>query len=202
MSKTQFTIVLVLAVIAIIFIKENIGCNAPKPIIKTERVRDTIYLPNTDTVYSKPEPYYVEKPVPYPVPVNCDSAKKELSHLAEDYFSKYILSDTAHFQHGYIAINDTVSENRITGRSTVPVLRIPVIREKETNTIIEPPRRQLYAGGGIVASPSGDVMTVKMALIYKNRKSFMMQVGGGYNVPTNSPVFEAGTYWLLTAKGR
>ncbi len=192
MKYASFTVVLLLIVIFAIVVKEQTGCGkqrgvAPKADTVTVIVHDTVRI--KEVVNTQPKLTGTKaKP---------NVIKDTVNAVCQHHDSSYFYADTARVKHGYIAINDTVEGNRITGRSVVPVLNIPIEHEIKYITTQAPPRRQVFAGGGLMVNQQLNMMVPKAGIMYKNRRGFVTQFGFGYDFSGKQPVFELQSLWLI-----
>lgn len=144
---------------------------------------DTVIVTDTqwqrhDSLIIKPIPAPYEVPVPFEVlstQYKADTAypalKQQYETLVKQYASKRIYVDSVRVgQHGHIRITDTVTENKLTGRSFKENYSIPIIKETKTITKYHDPVRQLYAGGGLNLTSGGNVRGAEGGLLYKTKK--------------------------------
>jgi proteasome assembly chaperone (PAC2) family protein len=161
-------------------VKDSLITSKPS-VIKTIQVtsHDTIinhYIP--DTNYNKLVGQYQE-------------IVKEL--LAKNIHLDSIRIDT----NGYVKITDTVQKNLIIGRTTEVKLKYPVI--KETITIHQQPKNQLYIGGGIGASQNAAVNQVRIGALFKTKKDQLF--GANVGISTQGTiVYGIDSYWKLKIK--
>jgi hypothetical protein len=78
-----------------------------------------------------------------------------------------------------VAIADTVNKNELLNRSYSYKYKIPTITEKVTITKTNPPKNQVYIGGGVNASKSFGVESLNAGLMLKTKKDqlFGLKVG-------------------------
>jgi hypothetical protein len=161
-------------------VKDSLITSKPS-VIKTIQItsHDTIinhYLP--DTNYNKLVVQYQE-------------VVKEL--LAKNIHSDSIRIDT----NGYVKITDTVQKNLIIGRVTEVKLKYPVI--KETITIHQQPKNQLYIGGGIGASQNALINQVRVGGMLKTKKDQLFGANVGISTQ-GTVVYGIDSYWKLKIK--
>ena len=134
--------------------------------------------------------------------VNVDSAA-----ILKDYLSKVIYKDTLFLPDslGTVALVDTITKNRILGRTFDAKVKQREI--KETLIVKELPKNQVYYGlnGGF---NKADVVThVGAGLMLKTKKDKLYQLGVGVTNRTVdgtngslSPFINFGTYWKIKVK--
>lgn len=76
-----------------------------------------------------------------------------------------------------VTIKDTVTENKLLGRSYQFNIKYPVITNTTTITQQAPPVRQMYIGGSLLGNPSNLLGGAKINLIYKDRKDRIYNTG-------------------------
>lgn len=161
-------------------VKDSLITSKPS-VIKTIQItsHDTIinhYLP--DTNYNKLVGQYQE-------------VVKEL--LAKNIHSDSIRIDT----NGYVKITDTVQKNLIIGRVTEVKVKYPII--KETITIHQQPKNQLYIGGGIGASQNALINQVRAGAMFKTKKDQLF--GANVGISTQGTiVYGIDSYWKIRLK--
>lgn len=178
----QTATVVIFAIFLWIILKRCGGARGTTTVTKT----DTIYQRSTDTINI---PY--ETLVPYKVIYNketikhdtletietilqhVDSAKILQQYLAERYYSK-----TEEVAYGNLTINDTVSQNRITGRSIILTQDIPLI--KETVTVEAKKKNMVFFGISSIFNQKELPFASGVTLDLKTRNDVMIGVGGYY----------------------
>jgi hypothetical protein len=139
-------------------------------------------------VYIPGETIYISGPT---ITEHVDTAK-----ILADYFAKRIYSDTIKMDSlGYIAIQDTVSKNKITGRQHTKNYRIPKITTTIEKTIhhYEVAQRKLYGGFLVDITNIGGYGT----LSYENKKNTVFHFGVGAN-STSGMGFLGGISWKIS----
>lgn len=148
------------------------GCNTP--VVKT--VSDTTYIKSWETVHDTPK---VEKIKGEPIYVYQTTARRkdtiyidrpahvDTPAILADYYSRVYYTDTAKVKFGRLIIRDTVTRNRLAGRSIISQLEFPDITT--TKTITPAPKRELYVGG-IIGYQVG------IGALYKDRKDQLFGV--------------------------
>ena len=134
--------------------------------------------------------------------VNVDTAA-----LLKDYLAKVIYKDTLTLDGGLgtIALTDTITKNRILGRTWDAKVKERII--KEELIVKEPAKAQLYYGLNAGFNKTDYVSAVGAGLILKTKKDKLYQFGVGVNNRTTdgtngsfSPYVGFGTYWKIKVK--
>jgi hypothetical protein len=164
--------VLVLAII-ILYLQQ---CRGRSTAVEFREVvkRDTIYQNIHDTTIWK-------------VPVIRTEIKRDtitnriwttVSHesLVNDYFTTRYYEDTTRIQYGDIITRDSVRGNMIVAHQVEHRLSIPTIRE--TITVIQPPRTQMYVGLGMISGRNDFLHGFEGTLSLKNKADQIYSLGG------------------------
>jgi hypothetical protein len=165
---------------------------------------DTLEVVKTKVVTKKGEDIYhetiVEKEVI--IPTIIDTAA-----LLKDYYSKVLYKDVLVLPDslGTVAITDTISQNKILGRTFNASVKERTI--KETMIVKEPAKTQLYYGLNGGFNKADLVSAVGAGLILKTKKDKIYQFTLGVNNRTTdgttgsfSPYVGFGTYWKIKVK--
>lgn len=158
-----------------------------------------------DTVY-KDTLIYVPEYKPYPVPGETEyveiPANIDTLAILKDYYAKYKYKDTVGVDtYGFGIISDEVSQNKVVSRSIEWDLEIPII--KETITVKELPKNQLYIGGGIGLDKVDFINNAKAGLLWKTKqdKIYGLHIGLSnrpeYIVKPIVPYIEGSIYWKI-----
>lgn len=99
----------------------------------------------------------------------------DTSQLLIDYHRQRYYSDTVSIDHGTAVISDSVSQNRITGRSLKVSQRIPVI--KETVTLFQPKRNIVYLGVNVQGGPQNYLFAAGADLSLKTKNDRIYSLG-------------------------
>lgn len=113
------------------------------------------------------------------------------SLLATNTYEQVFKSDSSS-----VMVKDTVSQNKIVGRSYQFNLKYPLI--KQVTTIKEPykPVNQLYVGGGLNGSQASFIRSVEAGLLLKNRKDQIYGVKIGIETP-GIITYGVQSYWKI-----
>ena len=165
---------------------------------------DTVDIVKTKVVTKKGEDIYhetiVEKEVIIPAVIDTMA-------LLKDYYSKVLYKDTLVLPDslGIVALNDTISQNKILGRTFNASVKQRTI--KETMIVKEPAKTQLYYGLNAGFNKEDYVSAVGAGLILKTKKDKIYQFTLGVNNRTTdgttgsfSPYVGFGTYWKIKVK--
>jgi len=134
--------------------------------------------------------------------VNVDTAA-----LLKDYLAKVVYKDTLTLDGGLgtIALTDTITKNRILGRTWDAKVKERII--KEELIVKEPAKTQLYYGLNAGFNKEDYVSAIGAGVILKTKKDKIYQLGLGVNNRTTdgtngsfSPYVGFGTYWKIKVK--
>jgi hypothetical protein len=134
--------------------------------------------------------------------VNVDTAA-----LLKDYLAKVVYKDTLTLDGGLgtIALTDTITKNRILGRTWDAKVKERII--KEELIVKEPARNQVYYGFNGGFNKADVVSHVGAGVILKTKKDKIYQLGAGVANRTTdgtngnlSPYVGAGVYWKIKLK--
>ena len=165
---------------------------------------DTVDVIKTKVVTKKGEDIYheviVEKEVQIPAVV-------DTAALLKDYYSKVLYKDVLVLPDslGTVAVTDTISQNRILGRTFNANVTQRTI--KETTIVKEPAKTQLYYGLNAGFNKEDYVSAIGGGVILKTKKDKIYQFNLGVNNRTTdgtngsfSPYVGFGTYWKIKVK--
>ena len=163
---------------------------------------DTIDIVKTKVVTKKGEDIYHETIKEVIIPTIVDTQA-----LLHDYFAKNIYKDTLQLPDslGTIAMIDTITQNKILGRTFNASVKQRTI--KETMIVKELPKTQVYYGltGGF--NKADVVSNIGAGLLIKTKKDKIYNLGIGVanrvtdgTNGTLSPYIGAGVYWKIKFK--
>jgi hypothetical protein len=174
---------------------------------KYEVIKHTIYtvdIVKTKVVTKKGEDIYhetiVEKEVIIPAVI-------DTAALLKDYYSKVLYKDVLVLPDslGTVAVTDTISQNKILGRTFNASVKQRTI--KETMIVKEPAKTQLYYGLNGGFNKADVVTSIGAGLILKTKKDKIYQFSLGVNnrvvdgtTGGLSPYIGFGTYWKIKVK--
>jgi hypothetical protein len=174
---------------------------SPTPTI----VRDTQWVKKDSVIYTKPSVINTIKVtlhdtiINHYIPdTNYNKLVKQYQEVVNQLLAKNIHSDSIRIDtNGYVKITDTVQKNLIVGRTTEVKLKYPVI--KETITIHQQPKNQLYIGGGIGASQNALINQVRAGVMLKTKKDQLFGANVGISTQ-GTVVYGIDSYWKLKIK--
>ncbi len=177
-------------VLLVLFMRER-SKNAEARPNDTITVHDTTWQIH-DSVIVKKVPVYKEvivevasKPEMLP-DTNYARLKEQYMALLQLYINKVVYKDTIRVgSYGYIALLDTVKENKIAYRRTRDNFNIPVVKETKTITKYAPPVRQIYVGGGVVVNNTIGIRGAEAGLLYKTKKDDIYNLKAGVDINGN-----------------
>jgi len=143
---------------------------------------DTQYVPKWDTIiHELPVPFY--DTLYLPELVNVDTIA-----ILKDYFAKRYYKDSQAVFDGYVLINDTISQNRITHREFIAKFKIP--HDSTTVTLHQPKRSIFYLGAGIMGNNNGNILKgVSGSLAYKTKNDYIYELSTSF-IQNNKPLYE------------
>jgi hypothetical protein len=165
---------------------------------------DTVDIVKTKVVTKKGEDIYhetiVEKEVIIPAVIDTMA-------LLKDYYSKVLYKDTLVLPDslGIVALNDTITQNKILGRTFNANVKQRTI--KETMIVKELPKTKVFYGleGGF--NKADFVSSVGMGVLINTKKDKILQLGLGVNNKTTdgtnggfTPYVRGGVYWKIKLK--
>jgi hypothetical protein len=165
---------------------------------------DTVDIVKTKVVTKKGEDIYhetiVEKEVIIPAVIDTMA-------LLKDYYSKVLYKDTLVLPDslGIVALNDTISQNKILGRTFNASVKQRTI--KETTIVKELPKTKVFYGleGGF--NKADFVSSVGAGVLINTKKDKIYQLGLGVNNQTTdgtnggfTPYVRGGVYWKIKLK--
>lgn len=127
--------------------------------------------------------------------------------ILKDYLAKIIYKDTLVLDGGLgtIALTDTITKNRILGRTWDAKVKERTI--KEELIVKEPARAQLYYGFNGGFNKEDVVSNIGAGIILKTKRDKLYQLGAGIsnrvvegNTGKLSPYIGAGLYWKIKVK--
>lgn len=169
-------IMFVVSMVLLVLLMRERGKNAEARPNDTITVHDTTWQIH-DSIRIKKVPVYKEvivevasKPEMLP-DTNYARLKEQYMALLQLYINKIVYKDTIKIgNYGYIAVLDTIKENKIAHRRTRDNFNIPVVKETKTITKYAPPVRQLYVGGGVMVNNTLGIRGAEAGLLYKTKK--------------------------------
>ena len=160
---------IVIAILVVLLLLSQ-TCKETKicPEIKTTVKHDTAWIVKDTVIYSKPK---LINTIKYKtiLKTKVDSFKiQDTSLNCKDIniYSDTIKLDTS----GIVIITDTVQNNKITGRTSEPKYKFPVITNTITNYIVEPKKTKWYVGGELNGNQFDPFSQASAGILIKNKK--------------------------------
>jgi hypothetical protein len=165
---------------------------------------DTVEVVKTKVVTRKGEDIYHETIVEHEVkvPVNVDT-----NAILKEYYTKVLYKDVLVLPDslGTVAVTDTISQNKILGRTFNASVKQRTI--KETMIVKELPKNQVYFGFGGQFNKADLITGLSTGLILKTKKDKIYQFNLGISNTTIDgtngefkPYLGAGVYWKIRLK--
>jgi len=170
-----------------------------KPSVDTVRVVDTVWQKKDSIIVKKVKVKQVIHDTVelnnYQAHENYDSLKAQYELLAKLYTNKNLYQDSLVIPEikGLIVIKDTIQKNLIFGRGFLVNYSLPTVKETITITKTNPPKRQLYVGGG--AAPF--IHQVSIGLMYKSKQDKLYGGFATIDPVTNKVSYGVQMYWKL-----
>jgi hypothetical protein len=187
--KANPNITLLLIFLIIVAILLLVGTCKNDPIVKEVIKKDTVYVPVRDTILNyipqlvRTIDSRVDSFIQYEVIENPITHEKyndlaaACNNLYWECTKTHIYSDTQHISYGTIIINDTVSRNKMRGRSLYTDLKIPVVTEYKTL----PNKGKLFFGVGGNFTPIDTTMGLNASILWQTKKGYGLELGVGLN---------------------
>jgi hypothetical protein len=198
MLQIKLTDVVILVLLVVLLLQR---CGGKTETTEPKIVRDTIWVHKDSTILSKPQ---MVGSIPIPIDrwnteylpdTNYTKLLAQYMDVTNKFLASNMHSDSLKIDSiGYVHVKDTVSRNLITSRSYTYNLKYPII--KETITIPEPKKTQVYIGGGFEGDESELVSDVSVGLLLKNKKDQIFGVSVGYSVYSGIQ-FGISSYWKI-----
>jgi len=172
------------------------------------RPNDTLVVTDTffqryDNVIEKTKIAYKEvivnvmsKPEMLP-DTNYENLKRQYMALLQLYLNKMVYHDTIRVgTFGYIALLDSVKENKIAYRRTRDNFDIPVVKETKTITKYAPPTRNLFVGGGVNVNNALGIRGAEAGIMLKTKKDQLYNVKASVDLD-GKVMYGVGYYYKL-----
>lgn len=125
---------------------------------------------------------------------NYATLKQQYMALLQLYLNKVVYSDTIRVgNYGYIAVLDSIQQNKLTSRRTRENYQIPEIKETKTITRYLPPSRSVFVGGGINTSNSIGIRGIEAGILYKTKKESIFNIKAQVDLD-GKPMYGFGYY--------
>lgn len=185
------------------------GCfhapTAQAPII----VRDTVYIKHeyTSPVYTPPpitiiapKPTIINNPQYKPDTSSMQALRAQFDALVKKHTEQVAYNDRLKIDSlGYVDVQDTVSENRLTTRRYSYSIKERIITN--TITIPEKVRNQVFVGLGLNTELSNDLIDqINASVLLKNKKDNILALTVFYGWQTRSPGIGFSYYQKISLK--
>lgn len=159
------------------------------------QVHDSI-VEKTKVVYKEVRVDVMSKPEMLP-DTNYAKLKEQYMALLQLYMNKLIYSDTIRVgTYGYIAVLDTINENKLKYRRTRDNYSIPIIKETKTITKYAPPTRNVFVGAGVLVNNALGIRGAEAGMILKTKKDQLYNIKASVDIDGNV-MYGAGYYYKL-----
>ena len=200
MKKDNLLGILILVLIAIVFIQR---CDKPVEVIEPQIVRDTVWVKHDSIIHSKPKviktiEVETKDSLVYLPDTNYQVLLSQYKDVVNQLLVKNITFDSIRIDtNGYVKIYDTLQKNLIIGRSSEVFISYPII--KETITLQQKPKNQLYMGGGVSGSKNTLISQVRAGVLLKNKKDQIY--GASVSIGLEGiPIYGIDSYWKIKLK--
>lgn len=201
MLKIKLTDVVIVVLLIILLLQRCGGGGNPKNPTVPQITRDTVWVHKDSTITTKPQIIgTVTVPIDrwnteYLPDTNYTKLLAQYMDITSKFLASNMHSDSLKIDSiGYVHVSDTVSRNLITSRSYRYNLKYPII--KETITIPEPKKTQVYIGGELQGNDNELVSDVSVGLLLKNKKDQIFGLNVGYSV-YGGVQFGLSSYWKI-----
>jgi hypothetical protein len=161
----------------------------PYEVIKHEI--DTVDIVKTKIVTKKGEDIYHDTTIYVSIPINVDTLQ-----IIKDYFAKNVYKDTLQLPDslGFVAIQDTISKNKVEARKYTANVKQRTI--KETLIVKELPKNHIYYGLNMSLNKPDFVNSIGGSLMLqtKTNKIYTLGIGVSSNL---TPIVSTSLYWKL-----
>lgn len=159
------------------------------------QVHDSI-VEKTKVVYKEVRVDVMSKPEMLP-DTNYAKLKEQYMALLQLYMNKLVYSDTIRVgTYGYIAVLDTINENKLKYRRTRDNYSIPIVKETKTITKYAPPTRNLFVGAGVLVNNALGIRGAEAGMILKTKKDQLYNIKASVDIDGNV-MYGAGYYYKL-----
>lgn len=208
--KIDIKVILIVILVGVLLFREctNHGNNnSPQKTVKIDGKKYNVISDKTDTIKLPPIitiKHEKGNDIPYPKIIYVkDTSKKPIDTLGvvKDYLAKREYTDTLKLKDtgGYVIVNDTVSKNRLIGRSWDAVITKKLF--KETIIVTPPPVTQVYFGFTGTLTKTDVVNSIGAGFLLKTKTDKIYQLGIGLSHQSNNtnlvPFLGVGAYWKI-----
>lgn len=153
---------------------------------------DTLYQRFDSTVYKKGKDIFHDTTIYVELPVEV-LQQVDTAALLKEYFAINVYKDTLQLQDslGYIAVTDSISQNKIAGRTWFYDVKKTIINKEIT--LREKPKSHIYAG----IAMNGLANSAEANVFLQNKKGKILQLGVIRDFNTNANIGKVGLIWKL-----
>ncbi len=193
----------IIAVLVVIILLQRACATQGTPKVIPQVTYDTILKHDTSVVVKKMKitshdtTYIPEDPI-YMFDTSCEKARETFNKLVKKHVTRNMYIDTILIDtFGKVLVYDTVQFNQLGNRGIVKNYTIPII----TRYVKVPaePKRQLYVGGGLLATKDLMINAAELGLIYKTKKDQMYGVKAQLDFKGNLS-YGLQSYWKISLK--
>ena len=165
-------------------------------------VHDTAWQIHDSIIVRKvPKPYEVIVEIASKPEMLADTnyarLKEQYNALLQLYINKFAYNDTIRVgSYGYIALLDTVKENKIVYRRTRDNFNIPIVKETKTITKYAPPTRNVFVGAGVLVNNTIGIRAAEAGMILKTKKDQLYNIKASVDLDGNV-MYGVGYYYKL-----
>lgn len=199
----RLLVLIVAALILYVSFGKGGGCSSGQRKSDTLVVHDTSWTVHDSLIYSKPLPgktVYLPAETQYLADTNYARLRVQYDSLLKEFFALKTYYDTVRIDTlGYVSVIDSVQKNGIIGRSFRTNYKIPTVTVTKTITHYDPPKNQVFWGGGLDLSPTLAPVGAHGGLLLKTKKDQILglQVGTGIGGGIN---YGFSSYWKIKLK--
>lgn len=179
------------------------GCHSEHRKSDTLIKHDTAWTVHDSLIYSKPKPGKIIHdtiPPQYLADTNYARLKIQYDSLLKEFFALKIYADTVRLDTlGYVSVIDSVQKNGLLGRSFHTNYKIPTVTITKEITHYDPPKAQLYIGGGLGFDQNFAPKGVNGGAILKTKKDHLIGFGVG-TADGKSVNYNFSSYWKIKLK--
>ena len=176
-------LIIVILVAIVFFLAKNGKSPEGKPTITVKR--DTILHDTTITKWKKGKDILHDTTIYDTIP---QLVAADTMAILRDFFAKNIFKDTLQLPEGYVSILDTISKNKIYGRSyNAKLTQKTIIETREIKYPPKPPKAALY--WGVIGIKDDTKLGIGAGIIYKSANKGIIQLNY-----TNAKQIQLGYY--------
>lgn len=201
--KDKLSGLVIIALVGTLFFQRQCSSHSDDtPKSDTTVVRDTAWFKHDSLIVREvPVLHEIEVPVAskpeYLADTNYPALKAQYDALVKLFILKRVYTDSVQIDDfGYLAVTDTVQENKLLKRKYRHNYSIPVVTEKTTINNYAKPKRQLYVGGGININNTLGITGAKAGFMYKTKKDQLYGISTQVNT-LGQVSYGVESYWKI-----